>query len=90
MKTYTIEASYNTGSHGKVTFPEGKSWDDVSDWYVKWDTLHVQWKGAQENEAFELNSDNTDGTDWKRPLHVTVFGRDAADETDHDEIMAES
>lgn len=90
MKTYSIEASYYTGAHAQVTFPEGKSWDDVGDWYVKWDTLHVQWKGAQEYEEFDLNSDNTAGTDWKRPLNVTVLGCNEAGDTDYAKIIAES
>ena len=86
---YTIEASYFTGSHAQVTFPEGKSWPDVNNWYVKWDTLHVMWKGAQEYEEFELNSDSTDGTDWKRPLVVTVYGTDETGETDFNNVAAE-
>ena len=90
MTTYTVEAQYHTGAHAKVDLKEGRTWGDVHDWYVKWDTLHVRFKGGAENWVeFDLNSDSTDGTDWKRPLNVTVYSRDAKGETDFDSVVAE-
>lgn len=72
---YAIQATYITEAIGFVLFEE-ETWDDVEDWYIKWDTLHVKFKGQNEWREYELNSDSTDGTDWKRPKNVTVYNTD--------------
>jgi hypothetical protein len=90
MTRYTVEASYHTGAHGTFTMPEGKTWGDVDDWYLKWDVMHIQFKGSEEYVEFELNSDCTDGSDWKRPGNATVYARGADGEVDYDLIVAET
>lgn len=72
---YAVEATYITKALGFVEFDE-ETWDDVEDWYIKWDTLHVKFKGQSEWCEYELNSDATDSTDWKRPGNVTVYNTD--------------
>ncbi len=81
-KTYLIDANYYTGTNAQVQFPEGKSWEDVEDWYVKYDTLYVWFKkkggpktgsGDKADLQVDLNSNLEDITDWKRPLAVTVY-----------------
>ena len=72
---YAIEATYITGALGFVHFEE-ETWDDVEDWYIKWDALHVKFKGQSEWREYELDSDSTYGTDWKRPTNVTVYSTD--------------
>lgn len=59
------------GATGYAVLPDGKTWADVESWYVKWDTLHLAFKGGT-TEAIDLASDASDGTDWKRPLSATV------------------
>lgn len=73
MNQYTISTTYLAGTEGTVVFPEGKSWDDVKDWYVKWDTLHVQFKDSPEWQEFSLDSHANGIIDWKRPDSVSVF-----------------
>lgn len=90
MTTFTIEASYCTGATGKVEFPDGKTWDDVEDWYVKWDTLYVKFKCDEDWVEFGLNSDNSDGTDWKRPLNVTIYPKNEDGGTDYETVVAEA
>ena len=42
---YAISNSYNSTTVGYVKFPEGKTWNDVDDWYVKWDSGEIiDWK----------------------------------------------
>ena len=72
MTTYFIEATYFVLTQTKITFPDNRTWDDVMDWYVKWDTLYVQWKDTEEWDAFTLSSDH-EIVDWKRPEFVSVF-----------------
>ena len=86
---YAISNSYNSTTVGYVKFPEGKTWDDVDDWYVKWDTLNVQFKGEHEWQGFELNSDSGE-IDWKRPNSTSVHPTDEEGNPDYNEELAES
>ena len=70
---YAIAATYITGALGFVQFEE-ETWDDVEDWYIKWDTLHVKFKDKSEWREYEL--DSIDSTDWKRHKNVTVYNTD--------------
>jgi len=91
MSKYWVEATYTTGVQGTVAFPEGKSWDDVQDWYIKWDYLHALFKGEKMYREFPLNSDSSgDSTDWKRPNTVTVLASDEDGDPDYDTIVAET
>lgn len=87
--SYTICAEYYCNSEGSVTFPEGKSWDDVVDWFIKWDNLHVKFKNEEEWSEFPLNSDSSDSIDWKRPISATIHPYiDEDDDTDYDTELA--
>lgn len=78
MATYQISTTYTAGTSANVEFPEGKAWDDVESWYVKWDVLHIQWKGTTSYEEFSLNSDALDCIDWKCPSSTSVYPVDEA------------
>lgn len=75
MATYEINCSLYAGVSGQVELPEGKTWRDVQDWYVKWDTLFVTFKSGEQSEH-PLNSDGLDAIDWKRPRSVEVYAVD--------------
>jgi len=45
---YHVACTYQAGTLAAVEFPEGRSWDDVTHWYVKWDTLHVLFSDEKE------------------------------------------
>ena len=68
----TISATYSLTAVGLVDLSP-KTWGDVKDWYIKWDTLHVQFKGDEGWVEFGINSDSTDGVDWKRPRHADIY-----------------
>jgi hypothetical protein len=54
-----------------VELPPGKTWADVEDWYVKWDTFHFKIKGEDKYREESLHS-STDNVDWKRPSYVSI------------------
>lgn len=83
-----IDASYTTNTSSKITLPEGKTWADVYDWYIKWDTLYINWKGSDDWEEYALNSDSSDGIDWKRPTCASIYAIDENDEIDYDAELA--
>ena len=85
---YAFYAAYRVTKIGYANFPTGKTWGDVEDWYVKWDTLHVKFKESTEWQEFELNSDSWD-TDWKRPDSCSVHPTDEEGGVDFNEELAE-
>ena len=80
MLTYKVEAGYHTYVSGYAKFPEGRAWEDVKDWYIKWDTLHVRFADAEDYIELSLNSETDECTDWKRPICSSVWG-DSGDES---------
>ena len=70
--TYAINASYYAGTVGFVTLPDGKTWEDVSEWFVKWDRIYIEFKDNT-TWSCELNSETMDTINWKRPRDVSVY-----------------
>ena len=68
----TIDTEYYMTATATVDLSP-KTWDDVDDWYVKWDVLQVKFKGVDDWESFTLESDTEDGVDWKRPNKADIF-----------------
>lgn len=71
--TVIIEQALSAGTSATVELPDGMAWEDIKDWYVKWDTLRY----TTDNEAWhelDLNSDLNEVVDWKRPEYVDVLG----------------
>ena len=49
-----------------------KSWEEIKEWFIKWDVLHYTIDGKQWHEA-ELNNSPVEEVEWKRPVDVRVF-----------------
>jgi hypothetical protein len=71
----TINASYDNITTGTADLSP-KKWEDVTEWYVRWDILHVIFEGETEWREFNLNSKDDDGADFKEPNRVDVFAGD--------------
>lgn len=90
MTTIHVQASYYASTSGTVNLPQGKTWEDVAHWYVKWDTLYLRFKGDDEEYAqIDLDSCVGDIIDWKRPTGVSIYGTDDDGETDYEVELAE-
>ncbi len=84
---YQIECSLHAGTTGCVELPEGRTWDDVATWYVKWDTLYATFKDGTQFDH-DLNSDTFEVIDWKRPKSVEVYAIDEeTGEVNHDKEL---
>jgi len=68
----TVSASYSCCVSGVVDLSP-RTWDDVEDWYIKWDTLHVKFERESEWRKFDINSDTNDSVDWKRPIGADIY-----------------
>jgi hypothetical protein len=80
-----VQATYYCSTQSRVTLPEGKVWSDVAEWYVKWDALHLVFKGGSEWVELDLHTDWSDGEaiDTKRPTSVTILAADEDDEPNY-------
>lgn len=73
----TISAVYSCTGGATVDLSP-HTWADVKEWFVKWDTLHVLFERGTEWVEYELDTDPSEGIDWKRPTSVDIY--DDADE----------
>jgi hypothetical protein len=68
-----VETTYSGCISSYVELPEGKTWDDVEDFYVKWHVLNVKFKDGDWQELAELEEPLSDDIDYKRPDTVSVY-----------------
>jgi hypothetical protein len=61
-----------------------ESWEEIKEWYVKWDSLHYTTDGEHWHEV-DLGNDSTDAIDWKRPVSVRVYDPETFDTLAEDE-----
>jgi hypothetical protein len=91
MAKYQIETTLNAGTSSTVELPEGKKWSDVQDWFVKWDTLHIRFRGDTDDTEILLDSaTDPEMVDWKRPMSVIVFEVDETGETNYYNVVDET
>lgn len=88
MTQYRVECTYPEYTWSTVDFPDGKTWDDVKDWYVKWDSLHLWFKGADGFIEIEMHSSSD--REWKRPSTLTIYPVDEEGEADYGTIVVET
>ena len=69
-----IQAYYTTVNSTEVELPEGKTWDDVSNYWIKWGILYITWSDGQ-NQEINLSSEFETG-DTKFPDSYWVFTED--------------
>ena len=77
-----IYAYYSNCSITEIELPEGKTWDDVIHYHIKWGTLYITWQGSETPEEFLLSEDYLD-SDHKQPDSIVVL------DEDHVEILYE-
>jgi len=67
-----INANYVATVSLDLELPEGKTWEDVEEYYVKWGTLNILFKGETDYREYDMG-DGADEIDWKRPATVDVY-----------------
>jgi hypothetical protein len=66
-----VDVSYYASTSTLIELPAYKTWDDVEDCFVKWNTFNIKWKGTNEYIQFPLSEEANMG-DMKIPLNFTV------------------
>ena len=69
QETVTFDVTYAAFASTPVELPEGKSWNDVDEWYIKWNCLHLFYNDGTQSEH-DLAYDEVD---TKRPDTVRVY-----------------
>lgn len=91
MTRVAVICEYSMNTEGRVDLPEGKTWEDVESWYVKWDVFHFKLKGEEVWHECEMNSSADIGSvDWKRPARVDILATDEDGAPDWGEQLAEA
>jgi len=67
-----INANYVTTVSLELELPEGKTWQDVEEYYVKWGTLNIRFKGETDYHQHDMDVEPSE-IDWKRPATINVY-----------------
>ncbi len=91
MTRIAVVCEYSMNTTGLVDLPEGKTWEDVESWHVKWDIFHFKLK--EDDAWLEFRMDSAGGVenvDWKRPAHIEVVPVDEDGDIGWDQVLAEA
>lgn len=86
-----LEAYYTIVASKVVELPEGKTWANVKDYYVKWGSLVLTFDDGTTVELDGGDAD-IDSIDFKRPLSYTVWAVNDDEEitdTDYEHPLAQ-
>lgn len=70
-----LALTYTTYDYPTVTLPEGMRFDDILDWWVKWDGFYVRLRDDP-NRVIELLFESNPDSDLKRPDTVRIYNAD--------------
>jgi len=73
MSKVRIDLTFSCDVTADVELPEGKNWEDVEDFQIKWDVLKIKFKDSNVYREIELDSKPIGITDWKRPAAVEIY-----------------
>lgn len=69
----TVQTALRCKTTSEIDIPID-TWDEIKEWYIKWDKLHYTTKNGKSGEI-DLESDlmDTDTIDWKWPLSSIIL-----------------
>jgi hypothetical protein len=78
MTILRIEREYPIWGSSDVELPEGRTWQDIESWYVKWEIFFYKFKDEEKWREHDLSTINIEDLDLKRPkrVEVGVYGED--------------
>lgn len=86
---FAVCTTYSCSSQTEISLPEGQVWDDIEDWYVKWDAIWIKFKYKQNYLEYPLETDAIENIDWKRPTRTEVFVINEDGQADYDKKVGE-
>lgn len=80
-----IQVGYNMYGSQTIELPEGKTWDDIDDHWVRWDIWNVIFKGDDKTYTYELCTGyDPEAADMKRPSSVAIYETDEDGNADYE------
>jgi hypothetical protein len=67
---YAICTSYTTYDVSIIELPDGRTWEDVANSFIKWGTLHITFKGDLGGVSIDLKE--AWDLDTKRPVITEI------------------
>jgi len=87
MAQIHITGALYCGFAETIDLPDGLNWEDISTWFIKWDTFHYEINGAC--HEIPLHSETSDSVNWKRPIDGSLeIYRAENGEVDHEQLLA--
>ena len=81
IKTFNLLCTYYASDNSTIELPLYTEWSDIEEWHVKWNVFHYRLRGEDIERAIGLNGDS-EIADQKRPVSVSVYDEDYAQEID--------
>lgn len=76
-QTIRLCLTYTSYCHEDIRLPNGLTWADVTDWWIKWDNLHLRTAdGTLHTVSFDQSEMDPD---LKHPTSVTICTADATE-----------
>jgi hypothetical protein len=89
MEKIHVVTTYSISAETEVELPEGKTVADIENVWVKWGTIHVEFKGDADGASLEASESPFDVSDMdcKRPGSMEVLKDDGEGGADWDQIL---
>jgi hypothetical protein len=81
--TIRVDTQYTMAYETEIDLPEGKTWEDVKSWYIKYHSLSVVFN---DETIEEHNLDDNGWEDSKRPDGIQIY---KIDEDGNEELVYE-
>tara|TARA_Y100000389_G_scaffold148757_1_gene147936 strand:+ start:644 stop:898 length:255 start_codon:yes stop_codon:yes gene_type:complete len=81
--TIRVDTQYTMAYETEIDLPEGKTWEDVKSWYIKYHSLSVVFN---DETTEEHNLDDNGWEDSKRPDGIQIY---KIDEDGDEELVYE-
>jgi hypothetical protein len=81
--TIRVDTQYTMAYETEIDLPEGKTWEDVKSWYIKYHSLFVVFN---DETIEEHNLDDNGWEDSKRPDGIQIY---KIDEDGNEELVYE-
>jgi hypothetical protein len=89
MTKIAIETSYSVSGSVILDLPEGKTWNDVTSWYIKYGTVYAAFNHGDYQELGQVGEVSMDTADFKRPDSAAVYAVSDDDSIDYDTLIDE-
>ena len=81
--TIRVDTQYTMAYETEIDLPEGKTWEDIKSWYIKYHSLSVVFN---DETTEEHNLDDNGWEDSKRPDGIQIY---KIDENGNEELVYE-